>query len=125
MPLLLRSARKKIDFFSNAKFLHMTTERLYSYNNGKYLWGSCFTQGSLLFWPKVSYVPFWTIKYLYCLDQRKKNRFFSNAKLPYMTTERLYSYNYGKYLCGDCFTQGSLFFGPKRHIFRFGQLNAF
>ena len=120
MPLLLRSENKKIDFFSNAKFPYMTTERLYSYNYGKYLWGGCFTQGSLLFWTKASYVPFWTIKCLYCLDQRRRKiDFFSNAKFPYMTTKRLYSCNYGKYLWGGCFTQGSLLFWTKASFVSF------
>jgi len=48
----------KIDFFYGEKFSYMTTEDLYSYNNGKYLWGGCFTQGSLPFCAKASYVPF-------------------------------------------------------------------
>ena len=39
----------KIDFFDGEKFSYMTTVGLYSYNNGKYLWGGCFTQGSLPF----------------------------------------------------------------------------
>ena len=55
----------------------MTTEcLLYSYNNGIYLCGRCFTQGSLLFWHKVSYVPFSPIKCINCSDQRKWNHFF-------------------------------------------------
>ena len=39
----------KIDFFYGEKFSSMTTEDLYSYNNGKYLWGCCFTRGRLPF----------------------------------------------------------------------------
>ena len=57
--------------------------------------------------------------------REKKKKKISNAKFPYMTTECLYSYNYGKYLWGGCFTQRSLLFGPKRHMIRYGQLNAF
>ena len=86
MPLLLISEKEKSIFFSNAKFPYMTTERLYSYNNGKYLWGGCFTQGSLLFWPKASYVLFWGNKMpLLLRSEKKKINFFSNAKFPHMT----------------------------------------
>ena len=67
----------KIDFRSpNSKFPFMTTERLYSYNNGKYLWGlwgGCFTQGSLLFWHKASYVPLCPIKCINFSDLRNEN----------------------------------------------------
>jgi len=39
----------KMDFFYGERFSYMTTEDLYSYNNGGCLLGGCFAQGGLPF----------------------------------------------------------------------------
>ena len=98
----------KIDFFYGGKFPYMTTERLYSYNNGKYLWGGCFTQGSLLFSPKRHMFRFEQLNAFTAQIKGNEIDFFYSGKFHGMTTEHLYSYNNGKYFWGGCFTQGSL-----------------
>ena len=55
-------SENEIDFFYDEKFPTMTNEGLYLYNNGKYLWGGCFTQENLPFRAKASPIPFWQIE---------------------------------------------------------------
>ena len=73
MPLLLRSEKKEIDFFSNAKFPYMTTEHLYSYNNGKYIWGGCGKLHGMLF--QLFSLLNYAVKYMWARLYRKKHTF--------------------------------------------------
>ena len=51
-----------------------------------------------------------------------ENDFFYVDKFPTMTNEGLYSYNNGKYLCGDCFAQENLPFFAKASPIPFWQI---
>ena len=56
-----------------------------------------------------------------CIRDRYKIDFFFVEKFSTMTTEGLYSYKYGKYLRGGCFTQESLTFFVKASPIPFWQ----
>ena len=115
----------KIDFFFVEKFSTMTTEGLYSYKNGKYLRGGCFTQESLTFFVKASPIPFWQTKCLYCSDQWKWNWFFFmlTSFLPWQMKVCIHTIMVST--SGAAVLPKKIFlFVPRRHLFRFGKLKT-
>ena len=65
-------SENEIDFFYDEKFPTMTNEGLYLYNNGKYLWGGCFTQGSFPFLPRCHLFRYGKLKTILSPSQDPK-----------------------------------------------------
>ena len=109
--------------FMVEKFPYMTTKGLYSYNNGEYLWGGCFTQESLIFFAKASPVTFWQIECLYCSDQRKWDWFMMKSFLPWQMKVYIHTKMVDTYGAADSPKEAFIFL-PRHNLLRFGELNA-
>ena len=101
----------------------MTTKGLYSYNNGKYLWGGCFTQESLPFFAKALPDTFWQIECLYCSDQRKWDWFMMKSFLPWQMKVYIHTKMVDTYGAADSPKEAFIFL-PRHNLLRFGELNA-